>query len=46
MFVAGIGRCPSGDDPFTAEDETNCHRRSQLPTNRKYLFKAISTCMF
>jgi len=25
-----LRHCPSGDDPFTAEDETNCHRRSQV----------------
>jgi len=25
-------RCPSGDDPYTTLDETNCHGKSQLPS--------------
>jgi len=27
---APTGRCPSGDDPWTGIDETNCHKKNQL----------------
>jgi len=33
-FMLTSGRCPSGDDPFTAEDETNCHRKSQIANGK------------
>jgi hypothetical protein len=29
-FSPHIEHCPSGNDPYTGDDETNCHRRSQL----------------
>ena len=28
-----LGHCPSGNDPYTEEDETYCHLKNQLSTN-------------